>query len=61
MVFTSKVPCISTQVGLQSMEKGSERGGWLGTDDRIYPEGEDAFEGGRVKCAVAAWVPRLRD
>lgn len=61
MVFTSKVPCISIQVGLQTMEKGSGWGGWLGTDDRICPEGEDAFEGGRVKCTVAAWVPRLRD
>lgn len=43
------------------MEKGLGQGGWLGTDEWICPEGEDAFEGGRVKCAVAAWVRRLRD
>lgn len=42
-------------MGLQSGEKGSGVGRMAG-NRQIYREGGDAFEGGRVKRAVAAWV-----
>lgn len=44
--------------GGPAVKRDQGQGGWLGMDEWICPEG--AFEGGRVKRALAAWVHRQR-